>query len=189
MGRFPGVPLCGLAYSTSGDAHSGAPVCRLNPQHRFSVLTIPGVLHFVGIGRTPLPLDGQEIAAIQTPVRSSLWVEPSSYLDVGQRVRIDEGPLAGLEGIFLEAPKPLRIVVSVTLLKRSVAVTIERPEVTPLDLNGRPITLLRRISAPTSQLDGAADLSDRRDRGLGYIMLPLRKPKVEILFCTFRSAT
>ena len=126
--------------------------CRLNPLHRLPLLTIPGVLHLVGIGRTPLPLDDHEIAVIQTAIHSGLWVEPCAFLDVGQRVRIEEGPLAGLDGIFLEAPKEHRIVVSVTLLKRSVAVTIERHWVTPLDAAGRPMTTLRRLAPPAGEL-------------------------------------
>ena len=127
--------------------------CRLNPLRRLPLLTIPGVLHFVGIGRTPLPLDEAEIANIQTAVQSGLWVEPCSYLDIGQRVRIAEGPLTGLDGIYLEAPKRDRIVVSVTMLKRSVAVTIERHWVMPLDAQGRPMTTLRRLTAPATALE------------------------------------
>src|SRR5581483_8501749 len=55
--------------------------CRLNAQHRLPLLTIPGALHFVGIGKTPVAIDETEIAAIQCAVRSGLATEPWPYLD------------------------------------------------------------------------------------------------------------
>jgi transcription antitermination factor NusG len=115
--------------------------CQLNPANRMPILTIPGVLHFVGVGKIPMPIDDLEIGAIQTAVRSGLWAEPWPFLEVGQRVRLDHGPLAGVEGFLVEAHKKNRIVVSVTILQRSVAVEIERDWVTPLATNGGEMTL------------------------------------------------
>jgi transcription antitermination factor NusG len=112
--------------------------CRLNPEYRLSLLTIPGVLHLVGIGKIPVPIDDAEIAALQSTVRSGLSAEPWSFLEVGQRVRLEDGPLVGLEGILVEAHQEQRLVVSVTLLQRSVAVAIERHWVRPLDGHGLP---------------------------------------------------
>ena len=111
--------------------------CRLDPQYRLPLLTIPGVLHFVGVGKIPLPIDDREIAGIQAAVRSGLVTEPCPFLEVGQRVRMQDGPLEGLEGI-LTSKQQNRLIVSVTLLKRSVAVAIERHWVAPLDFAGRP---------------------------------------------------
>ena len=56
-------------------------------------------------------------------------------MDVGQRVLIEEGPLSGVEGLLVEVRKKHRIVVSVSLLKRSLAVEIERHWARPLDQN------------------------------------------------------
>jgi len=70
--------------------------------------------------------------AIQATVSSGLSVEPWVFLEVGQRVRLQEGPLAGVEGIFVGEAKQERIVVSVTLLKRSMAVAIERHWAAPV---------------------------------------------------------
>ena len=114
--------------------------CRLDPQHRLPLLTIPGVLHFVGIGKTPAPIEDTEIAAIQAAVQSGLSTEPWPFLEVGQRVRLEDGPLAGLGGILVGTPNGQRIIVSVTLLKRSVSVAIERQWVKPVDLTERPLT-------------------------------------------------
>ncbi len=115
--------------------------CRLNPERRLPLLTIPGVFHFVGVGRIPAPIDDTEIGAIQATIRSGLLAEPYPFLEVGQRVKVEEGPLAGLEGFLVEVRKQQRIVVSVTLLKRSVGVEIERPWIRPLDANGREMTI------------------------------------------------
>jgi transcription antitermination factor NusG len=111
--------------------------CRLNVEYRLPILTIPGVLHFVGLGRVPVPIDDAEVADLQTAVRCGLEVGPWPYLDVGQRVRLEAGPLAGLEGILVEQRKQHRIVVSVSLLQRSVAVEIEADWVTPLGRDRR----------------------------------------------------
>ena len=46
--------------------------CRVDPEHRLPLLTIPGVLDFVRIGRVPAPIDTAEIAAIQTAIGSGL---------------------------------------------------------------------------------------------------------------------
>jgi len=109
--------------------------CQLNPEFRLPLLTIPGALHFIGIGRIPAPIEDEEIAALQAAMRCGLWAEPWPFLNVGQRVRLEEGPLAGLEGLLIEVRKKQRLIVSVTLLKRSVAVEIERDWVRPLDCN------------------------------------------------------
>jgi transcription antitermination factor NusG len=115
--------------------------CRLDPRKRLPLLTIPGVVHFVGIGKIPIPIDDREISAIQAAVQSGLPVEPWDYVETGQVVRLDEGPLAGTEGIFLGISKQERVIVSLTLLKRSVAVVIDRNWATPLDAAGCPLTL------------------------------------------------
>jgi transcription antitermination factor NusG len=112
---------------------------RLRPEHRLPLLTIPGVLHIVGIGKIPAPIDDAEIAAIQAAVQAGVSTEPWPFLEAGQRVRLDDGPLAGLEGIFLEDSKQQQIIVSITLLRRSVAVKIERHWITPVDSGGRPL--------------------------------------------------
>jgi transcription antitermination factor NusG len=105
--------------------------CRMDPNHRLPLLTIPGAMHFVGIGKMPVPVDDAEVAAIQAVVQSGLTIEPWSYLEVGESVRLDHGPLAGLEGILIEVRKQQRMVVSVSLLKRSLGVEIEREWISP----------------------------------------------------------
>lgn len=99
--------------------------CRFDAQSRLPILTTPGVVQVVGIARNPIPLDEDEIAAIQIVVRSGLSREPWPFLQVGGRARIECGPLYGLEGIVLAFKGRNRLVLSVSLLQRSVAVEID----------------------------------------------------------------
>lgn len=106
--------------------------CRFDPASRLPVLTTPGVVNIVGYGRDPVPIDEKEIANIRAIIASGLPATPWPYLRTGQRVLIEHGPLAGIEGIVLELKKELRLVVSVTMLQRSVGVEIDREWIRPL---------------------------------------------------------
>jgi len=119
---------------------AGYVFCKLHTETRMPILTIPGVLNFVGIGKVPAPISEAEIAAIQTSINSGLVMEPWPYLSVGQRVAVEEGPLTGIEGILVEARKQHRIVISISLLQRSMAVEIDRAWVRPLDATGRKLS-------------------------------------------------
>lgn len=100
--------------------------CRLDPVNRLPLLTIPGVLHFVGIRNTPIAIDDAEIAAIQIATRSGLPAEPWPYIESGRAVTVQGGPLGRLEGQLVESRDRYRLVVSMSLLRRSVAVEIDR---------------------------------------------------------------
>lgn len=99
--------------------------CRFGSGNWLPILTTPGVLKIVSIGRTPAPVDDKEIEAIETVLKSGLAAYPWPVPRVGDRVVIDGGPLSGLEGILSGLRKPDRLVVTVTLLQRAVAVEID----------------------------------------------------------------
>jgi transcription antitermination factor NusG len=105
--------------------------CQFSALNRLPILSIPGVVHVVGVGRTPIPIDESEIAAIQAASKSGLPRQPWPFLQVGHKVRIEYGPLCGLEGILLEFRGRQRLVISVTLLQRSVAVQVDEAWVRP----------------------------------------------------------
>lgn len=109
--------------------------CQFDPLKRLPVLITPGVIAVVGRGKIPIPVDSAEIAAIQSVVSSGFFAEPCPYLEVGQRVRIEGEALHGLEGILLQIKGHQRIVVSVSLLQRSVALEIDRCCVRPVGTN------------------------------------------------------
>jgi len=106
--------------------------CRFNPWDRFPILTTPGVAYIVGVAKTPVSIDETEVAAIQAAFKSGLPSQPWQYLQIGRRVRIDYGPLYGLEGILMEVRGQHRLVLSVTLLQRSIAVQVETTWVRPI---------------------------------------------------------
>jgi transcription antitermination factor NusG len=111
--------------------------CQFNPLNRLPILSIPGVVHVVGVGRTPVPIDESEIAAIQAAAKSGLPRQPWPFLQVGRKVRIEYGPLCGLEGILLDFRGRQRLVISVTLLQRSVAVQVDGSWVRPMSQQHR----------------------------------------------------
>jgi len=110
--------------------------CRFNVQNRLPVLVTPGVIAVVGCGRVPLAVDDSEICAIQTIVSTGLRAEPWPFLELGQKVRIERNPLQGLEGILISFKGNHRIVLSVSLLRRSVALEIDQSCVTPIGSQG-----------------------------------------------------
>lgn len=105
--------------------------CRFDSSNRLPILVTPGVIAVVGRGRVPVPVEESEISAIQTLVSSGLPAEPWPYLEVGQRVRIEDPALFGVEGILIRFKGVGRIVLSVSLLRRSVALEIDRVSVRP----------------------------------------------------------
>jgi len=62
---------------------------------------------------------------------------PWPFLRIGQRVRVEYGALRDVEGILLQTKGTQRLVLSVSLLQRSVAVEVDRDCVTPLNVRGR----------------------------------------------------
>lgn len=111
--------------------------CRLNPEDRLSVLTIPGAVGLVGFGKGPAPIAEKEIESVRKMVGSGLLVAPWPFLAAGQTILIERGPLTGVEGILQEIKKTFRLVVSVQLLQRSVSVEIERSWVRPVNSSAK----------------------------------------------------
>jgi transcription antitermination factor NusG len=107
--------------------------CRFDVLRRLPVLVTPGVIAVVSRGRVPVPIDRSEVTAIQTLVASGAHAQPWPYLKVGERVRIEDTPLRGLEGILIALKGSRRVVVSVTLLQRSVALEIDRAKVSAIN--------------------------------------------------------
>jgi transcription antitermination factor NusG len=110
---------------------------RFDPNDRLPILTTPGVVQIVGIRNVPAPVDSAEMAAIEAVVKSGLGAEPYPFLKIGDRIFIEEGPLAGLEGVLVESGRRYRLVAAITLLQRSVAVEIDPAWVRPGPLSRR----------------------------------------------------
>ena len=107
--------------------------CRIDLSRRLPLLTTPGVLYLVGKGRTPEPVDDTEVMAIQSVMRSGLPALPWPSVVVGQKVRLERGPLRGIEGVVAKIADQHRIYVNATLLQRSVSVQVDSDWVSTLD--------------------------------------------------------
>lgn len=99
--------------------------CRFNQHDRLPILKTPGVIQIVGFNRVPAAVEESEISALQTLMAAGVPNRPCPFLEIGDKVRIESGPLRGLEGILLDLKGHHRLVLSVTLLQRSVAVEID----------------------------------------------------------------
>lgn len=107
--------------------------CRLNPHDRLPVLQVPGVVGLVGVGKVPEKVPESELDRVRMLLQSGLLVTPWPFLQIGQHVVIERGPLEGLEGILLREKGALRLIVSITLLQRSVSAEIDRAWVRPVN--------------------------------------------------------
>jgi transcription antitermination factor NusG len=96
-----------------------------NLERKLPILTTPGVHSIVGMAGCPEPIPDSEIHAVRRILESSLAVEPHPYLRCGDRVRVLMGPLEGIEGILVRKKNDFRLVLSVEMLMKSVAVEID----------------------------------------------------------------
>jgi transcription antitermination factor NusG len=103
-----------------------------DPVGRVAVLKTPSVIRIVGIGYEPTPIDDREIAALRAVVSSGMKALPHPFLQVGKRVRIEGGALTGAEGIITNMRKPNQLILSVTLLQKSIVVEIDSAWVKPI---------------------------------------------------------
>jgi transcription antitermination factor NusG len=99
--------------------------CRFDSQRRLPVISTPGVVSIIGFGNEPEPIPDCEIEAIERVLQSGAGAEPHPFLRVGQRIRVSQGALKDVEGILVRKKSDLRLIVSVSILQRSVSVEID----------------------------------------------------------------
>jgi len=104
---------------------------RLALRDRLRVLQIPSVVRLVGFNGLPAALPDEEMEILRSGLSKRLRAEPHPFLTVGRRVRITGGPFAGLEGVLKRKRSSLRVVVSLSLVQRSVAVDVDLADVAP----------------------------------------------------------
>jgi len=104
---------------------------RIFPSQFLDVLQTHGVSKLVGSPK-PLPLEEKEVQQLRTWLSLPLAIEPNPYLRIGQLVRVRRGPLADVEGILVRKKSVFRLVVSVDLIQRSVALEIDAADVVPV---------------------------------------------------------
>jgi transcription antitermination factor NusG len=105
---------------------------RLALAERLRVLQIPSIVRLVSFSGGPVALPDEEMEILRWGISERSRAEPHPYLTVGRRVRITGGAFSGLEGVLKRKKNSLRVVVSLSLIQRSVAVDVDVADVTPI---------------------------------------------------------
>jgi len=105
---------------------------RFRRADRLRVLKAVGVVGLVGASGEPEPIPDPEIEAVRALAGSRLGYEPVPFLAEGTMVEVIRGPLMGVRGRLLRKDREFRVVLSVTLIRQSVAVEIDAADVTPV---------------------------------------------------------
>lgn len=96
---------------------------------RTRVLRTFGVVRLAGAPGRGTPVPEEQISSLQTMVERRIPMTPHSHINIGERVRIRGGALNGIEGVLVSIKDVRRLVVSVDLIQRSVAVQLDGFEV------------------------------------------------------------
>lgn len=103
---------------------TGYVFCKLDAQIPWTIVSTPGVIRIVGTKKEIAAIDDKEIEAIRIAAGSGKKVQPCEYVGTGDRVRITNGPLAGVEGIVTGYTNR-RLALSVSLIQSSVSVEVD----------------------------------------------------------------
>lgn len=116
---------------------SGYLFVRLNKKadNRCNILNTPGVAGFVGNSTGPLPIPDHQIEEIRTVLTQRLECSVLPLLEEGQRVRVLRGPLTGVEGFLLPSNSASRLLISIQMIHKTLAVSVSREDVVPLDMS------------------------------------------------------
>ena len=90
------------------------------------VVACPGVIQILCRGTVPEPVDPAEMHSLLVLSQTAVSITALPTFEKGQKVRINQGPLAEVEGIVLNDNGTQRLVLSVSLLRRSVVAEINR---------------------------------------------------------------
>jgi transcription antitermination factor NusG len=103
--------------------------CRFNHSAMGKAISTQGVTRIVGFGGTPAEVAREEVEALQLLARSDFLRQPWKYLPDGTRVLVETGPLAGVQGVIGAGENKKQLVISITLLQRSVAIQLDEDTV------------------------------------------------------------
>jgi transcription termination/antitermination protein NusG len=124
------VPLCSRRYqngkSTEVPLFPSYVFCRAHTDNLLRMLMTPGVFSFVGNRGTPEAIPDDEIERVKRFVHADVSARPWPYITAGEKVTITSGLLKGITGIVNETSNQRWLVVSVNLVKQSIAVKLPR---------------------------------------------------------------
>jgi len=97
------------------------------------VLKTSGVVQFVGNRQGAVPIEDEEISNVRAVLEQKIGCSPYPFVQLGQRVRIRGGSLDGVEGILVGRDSASKLVISIELIKRSLAVSVYNFDVEPVE--------------------------------------------------------
>jgi transcription antitermination factor NusG len=104
---------------------------RMTLRERVNVLQVPGVVHLVSFQGRPAPVPDSDIEMLKRQLSQSGRLQPHPFLTVGRRVRVTGGPMSGMEGILARKKDKVRVVLSIELIQRAVAVEVDLSDIEP----------------------------------------------------------
>jgi transcription antitermination factor NusG len=99
---------------------------------RLRVIQVPGVVKLVGSGGQPVALPDEQLEALRAGLSGRLPAEPHPYLTIGRRIRIVRGAFQGAEGTLVRKKGLFRVVLSLELIMRSIAIEVDAADVEPV---------------------------------------------------------
>jgi transcription antitermination factor NusG len=114
---------------------SGYCFVRLNyasSERRLGVLQTHGVVSFVGVQRTGVPIPDAQIDDLRTLLTNKIPMQERKFLRIGQRVRVRGGALDGVEGILAAQSGERILVISIEPIQRSLSIRVEGYDVEPV---------------------------------------------------------
>jgi len=99
--------------------------CRISSHVYGLIVTTPGVIRIVEFGGKPAPIDPEEIRSIQVITNSGAPLCVWKGLNVGDKVRVEEGPLQGVVGILTSILPKQRLLVSIGMMMRTVVAEVD----------------------------------------------------------------
>jgi transcription antitermination factor NusG len=102
-------------------------------RNRVRVLETTGVIRLLGNPGQPEAVPEVEIESLQLSLNSGADCIRHPFLATGTLLRIQHGPLAGLEGRLVRTANALRLVVCVASVGQAIAVEVAREDVSPIE--------------------------------------------------------
>jgi transcription antitermination factor NusG len=136
--------------------------CKMDKSVKFPVITTPGVIRIVGSSSGTVHIGDDEIETIRMAERSGREVQPWAFFNIGDRVQINAGPLAGLAGVLVAYQNKHRLVISVDLIQSSMAVEVEGDALTLIEQTAtRPIADSVQPGSPLAPFTGLTCAAQR----------------------------
>jgi transcription antitermination factor NusG len=107
--------------------------CYIDLDRAPKLYQIPGYNRILGAGKHPIQIEDSEIELVRSLVDASVRIEPCPHVITGGQITVTAGPFGGARGVVLQARGLRKVIVSLPLLGRSIAVTVPVAWVIPCD--------------------------------------------------------